>query len=122
MFPRLYERDLETPMTVFLSKQLKTSDVWQPLRRNFKSRELFVHACHERVDGLRILQFLKFFRNEMIDRQESIRSSEEELVSWCGKHGISLPDNFSFETSSIDAINALREKISTLEMSLRNFL
>lgn len=58
-FPALYEADIETPMSPFLRQQLVTDDLWQPLRKNFKTRELFVHACTERVDGLRILQFLK---------------------------------------------------------------
>lgn len=59
LFPALFDADIETPMTLFLRQQLRTDDLWSPLRRNFKSRELFVHACAERVDGLRILQFLK---------------------------------------------------------------
>lgn len=59
LFPALYDSDIETPMSPFLRQQLRTDDLWSPLRRNFKSRELFVHACTERVDGLRILQFLK---------------------------------------------------------------
>lgn len=122
MFPGLFETDSETPMTSFLCKQLRTDDVWQQLRRNFKSRELFVHACHERVDGLRILQFLKFFRNEMINNQMLIRSSEEELRFCCANHGIRLPDFFSFEESSIGDINSVREKLFTLELSFRNFL
>ena len=59
LFPALYAGDLETPMSPFLRQQLATHDLWSPLRANFKSRDLFVHACAERVDGLRILQFLK---------------------------------------------------------------
>ena len=59
LFPSLYDGDLETPMSPFLRQQLATDDLWSPLRVNFKSRDLFVHACAERVDGLRILQFLK---------------------------------------------------------------
>lgn len=58
-FQELYERDIETPMSQFLREQLRTEDVWGPLRKNFKTKELFIHACHERVDGLRILQYLK---------------------------------------------------------------
>lgn len=58
-FPTLFERDIETPMSPFLRQQLGTDNLWQPLRDNFKNRDLFVHACTERVDGLRILQFLK---------------------------------------------------------------
>ena len=59
LFPALYERDIETPMTAFLQQQLRRDDLWTPLRRNFKRRDLFVHACTELVDGLRILQFLR---------------------------------------------------------------
>ena len=59
LFPALYDADIDTPMTPFLCQQLATHDLWSPLRANFKSRHLFVHACAERVDGLRILQYLK---------------------------------------------------------------
>ena len=59
LFPTLYDGDVETPMTPFLRQQLATDDLWSPLRANFKSRALFVRACAERVDGLRILQYLK---------------------------------------------------------------
>ena len=59
LFPALYDGDVETPMTSFLCQQLATDDLWSPLRANFKSRALFVRACAERVDGLRILQYLK---------------------------------------------------------------
>ena len=60
-FPDLYFADMETPMSVFLRQQLATTDLWGPLRKNFKSQALFIHACKERVDGLRILQYLKTF-------------------------------------------------------------
>ena len=60
IFPLLYDSDIETPMSAFLREQLKCNDLWEPLRRNFKSRELFVRACQQRVDGLRILQYLKY--------------------------------------------------------------
>jgi len=58
-FPALYDRDADTPMTPFLQKQLGTRDVFGPLRRNAATRDQFVRACHHRVDGLRVLQFLK---------------------------------------------------------------
>lgn len=59
LFPALYDGDVETPMSPFLRQQLATDDLWAPLRTNFKTRDLFVRACAERVDGLRILQYLK---------------------------------------------------------------
>ena len=59
LLPALYDGDIDTPMTPFLRQQLATDDLWSPLRANFKSRDLFVRGCAERVDGLRILQYLK---------------------------------------------------------------
>ena len=59
MFEMLYERDVDTPLTQFLQQQIKTSDIWEPLRSNYRSRDKFVRACNERLDGLRILQYLK---------------------------------------------------------------
>ena len=58
-FPALYERDIDTPMTPFLQRQLATDDLWGPLRCNHTSCDRFVRACVERVDGLRILQYLR---------------------------------------------------------------
>lgn len=115
LFPKLYDGDCNTPMSAFLCDQLKTSDLWQPLRKNFKTRELFVHACQERVDGLRILQFLKYYREQMTNRP----SSEKELRFCCNNHGISVPEDFSFCSSSIEIINSIRDKLFDLEILLR---
>lgn len=70
MFPELYDRDAETPMTDFLKRQLATDDLWGPLRRNHTTRDRFVHACAERVDGLRILQYLRFRPDGVLDDSE----------------------------------------------------
>lgn len=110
LFPNLYEKDIETPMSDFLRQQLKTDDLWQPLRKNFKTRGLFIHACQERVDGLRILQYLKTF---------PLRRPEEELRIFCNNHRISLSDSFDFRISPITEINALREALFELEQCFR---
>ena len=109
-FPNLYDHDIETPMTPFLQQQLRTDDLWQPLRNNFKTRELFVHACHERVDGLRILQFLKTF---------NLRPAEEELRQWGARHQLPIKKDLNFATSPIAEINNLRNSIFELEAQLR---
>jgi len=111
LFPRLFDEDVDTPMSEFLRQQLKTNNPWQPLRKNFKTRELFVHACHERVDGLRILQYLKTF---------PLRTAEEELALFCKSHGINLPTNFNFRSSPIEEINAVRDHLFILEDKYRN--
>lgn len=59
MFPALFDGDEETPLDSFLQRQLGTSDMWGPLRRNYRDVRGFVRACHGRLDGLRILQYLR---------------------------------------------------------------
>lgn len=94
-FHDLYDRDFETPMSLFLREQLAVDDLWGPLRKNFKKRDLFIRACQERVDGLRILQFLK-----------QLNLPQEP----------NLPD---FQTDSITVLDNFRNKLFRTEMSLR---
>lgn len=101
LFPALYEHDVETPMSAFLRQQLATDNLWEPLRKNFKSRDLFVHACTERVDGLRIVQFLK--------SNPAFRLPPD-----------ALPVNFLHDT--IATLNSCRMRLFQTEMLLRNNL
>ncbi len=60
MFALLYEKTVETPMSDFLKLQFREEDPFEPLRQNAASVYQFVKACNQKVDGLRVLQFLKF--------------------------------------------------------------
>lgn len=108
MFPMLYELDKVTPMTDFLQHQLKEDDIWGSLRKNFRTRELFVKACAERVDGLRMLQFLKQYP-----------SGDECLLSFLEYKGIDV-DDFSFEHSQIHRINEIRDGLFEMEQAYRD--
>ena len=110
-FPALYEKDFETPMTVFLQNQLKINDIWGPLRKNFKTVQLFVKACTERVDGLRFLQFLKSEHRQ--------GSSNGNFVEFCSANGIPLPEGFSFENTDISQLDEIRNALFEKEMELR---
>lgn len=96
-FVDLYDGDVATPMTDFLQRQLDTDDLWGPLRRNHTSRDRFVHACVERVDGLRILQYLR-------SRPDGI-----------------LPDSavVDFAHTPLSELNEFRNALMREEMSLR---
>ena len=111
LFPALYEKDIPTPMTEFLCKQLKTDDVWQPLRKNFKTVPLFVKACTERVDGLRILQFLKSEHRQ--------GSSNGNFAEFCTANDIPLPEGFSFESTDIRQLDEIRNALFEKELELR---
>ena len=97
-FPALYYEDRETPMTAFLQQQLNTDNLWEPLRRNFRTPDHFIHACAERVDGLRILQFLK--------NNPSFRMPDT-----------SLPVRFDIDP--VTKLNDFRNQLFDQEMTLR---
>jgi len=61
-FRDLHARTVDTPLSAFLGRQLKTDDPWATLRRNHSDPARFVRACHERLDGLRIFQYLRAAR------------------------------------------------------------
>jgi hypothetical protein len=85
VFPALFRHRATTPLDDFLREKTNTDDPWQPLRENHKTLERFVSACHERLDGLRILQYLKAeFRRAPSDDRAT-------LLEWLARHGSSLP-------------------------------
>ncbi|MFC2172287.1 glycosyltransferase [Acidobacteriota bacterium] len=92
-FPALFEGDVETPLTPFLQDHFRTDDFWEPLRRNHSSVERFARACHERLDGLRIFQYLRTTHKGEI----GVAPGSDELnlmatLRWCRKQfGPALP-------------------------------
>lgn len=62
-FKDLYTDDVELPMSEFLYEKFG-KNLWDELRRNARSISSFERACRHRVDGLRILQYLKWRHNQ----------------------------------------------------------
>ncbi len=121
LFPYLYQEDLKTPMDDFLKKQFNTDYIWQPLRKNYKDIGNFVKACVNKVDGLRILQYLR-------QEQSGVNNSNEEvLVHFLAKYlsnrmennSLEQFGNSSFDHSSIGQLNKMRDLLFEEEMSLR---
>jgi hypothetical protein len=81
LFGELFDGPVATPLDEFLVQKTNHDDPWQPLRENCKSREQFVRACHERLDGLRILQYVK--------AQYRVAPSDDTatLRDWLQRHG-----------------------------------
>ena len=122
LFPVLYQNDVPTPMDDFLKYQFRDNDLWGPLRRNYKDRKNFVKACMNKVDGLRILQYLRWrFGNQLPD-------NKGVLVNYILRHasGITIPSalrdfgQYGFEAATIDQLNALRDFIFRWEMQSRS--
>ena len=111
LFPKLFAEEIATPMTSFLQSQFNTLDLWEPLRKNYKTQNQFVEACQNKVDGLRILQFLK------AKQKENILSDEENLISFLNNffdktelENLQINFNdFSFSKSSINDLDKMRD-------------
>lgn len=84
-FPELFVNSVDTPLDGFLREKTRTDDPWQPLRENHKTLERFVSACHERLDGLRILQYLK------AEYRRAPSDDRATLADWLDRHGSALP-------------------------------
>ncbi len=79
LFAELYTHDIQTPMDSFLKKIFKEEYIWEPLRSKKKQ---FVRACHEKVDALRILQFLKSItENDEVENSNNFRLLLSEYYS-----------------------------------------
>jgi hypothetical protein len=116
IFPQLYTKNLVTPMDSFLKTMFREENIWAPLRRNNRSKERFVKACHEKIDGLRILQFLKA-------NQKLIEKSDETCLFEFLKEfypdeltGLKLDlSTTSFETLSIVELDRIRNFLAGVE-------
>jgi len=120
-FPQLFEQDIATPMDTFLKVQSKSDDLWGALRQNYKDTENFVKACIRKVDGLRVLQFL---RSEQQNKNESNEIQLAKFFNncWSGPPVIDQEkyfQNFSFELSKAEQLNKLRNMLFEEEMRLR---
>ncbi len=59
LFPQFYHQSVPSPMDAFLKTIFREQDIFIPLRNNNKDVGRFIRACHGKIDGLRILQYLK---------------------------------------------------------------
>jgi hypothetical protein len=114
-FPQLYNFDIELPMTTFLIEKFGET-FWQPLRANASAPEHFTRACKHKVDGLRILQYLKW-RN----RNEASKDGENLMAFFTRyfTHHNSIKQtnwkNFSFEKESLQSLNFIRDLLTQEE-------
>jgi len=120
-FPKLFYKNIQTPLTPFLLEQFSSENLWQSLRENFKDEIHFVRACHEKIDGLRILQYLK-------SHQEHTDKTDEaclyENISEIFNHIIKFENlndlkDLYFSKCSIDLLNEIRNYLVSVEEKLQ---
>jgi glycosyltransferase involved in cell wall biosynthesis len=117
-FDDLFYKDVETPMDDFFMQVFGSLGHWKLIRENFKTIPLFRKSCAEKVDGLRILQFLKSSQLQPEDE----KNMKEYLIKFHGRfHEMNLKEvkNFSFSNSSINFLNDLRDYFYACEQDYR---
>ena len=116
LFGQLFEADIHTPLSVFLETVFGPG-FWQPLRNNARTSDNFVKACYQKVDALRILQFLKWRNNQQpAIAEQSIQETINLVVNNNDiKDDSSAFKHFSFETSPLSQLNGIRDFLVKME-------
>jgi cellulose synthase/poly-beta-1,6-N-acetylglucosamine synthase-like glycosyltransferase len=62
---RLFHEDFDNEFLHFLNTIFSSTNIWEPLRKNYKTLPLFTKAFHTKADGLRIFQFLRQYQHQL---------------------------------------------------------
>jgi glycosyltransferase involved in cell wall biosynthesis len=119
LFGLLYTKDVETPLDDFLTRRFRELP-WKSLRQNFKSQAHFIRACHEKIDGLRILQFLK--ESQLPDEKVSEEALSELLLLYRNQFPeliSALNTKIDFVLTSIAELDHIRDVLFEIEMHYR---
>lgn len=122
LFHALYKKDVHTPMTDFLSEQFKTKDLWGPLRLNYKDEKNFIKACNNKVDGLRLLQFLRYQKNNsepLSDENVLIEFLQKFFANEMDSGIVKVLESFDYNASDIADLDLVRQFLRSQELILR---
>ncbi len=111
----LYKSDVDFPLNKFLADQFKDSNWWLSLRKNFKTEKNFINACYEKVDGLRVLQYLKAFQPEINKSDEQCLHEFLQVFYPEFIPQLCIPIDFEFNKLSIHQLNDIRNKLMLIE-------
>jgi glycosyltransferase involved in cell wall biosynthesis len=116
LFREFFYETRSTPVVGFLRDLLNEEDPFRLLRENFKDPATFVRACHEKFDGLRILQYLKY------RSKNGNTSDEKNLMEFLSRfypdeYKDVIPDTakFSFISSPVSELDLLRRFLMNKE-------
>ena len=110
LLPELFRADVPTPTDDFISGCFGTN-VWSPLRKNFKTEKLFIRACHEKLDGLRILQILRYYHKG---------DSDQNFIRFCNAEiGLELKNDFTIANTPVPELDKIRNAYFQTESEKR---
>jgi hypothetical protein len=119
LFDELFMKDMITPMSEFLETTFNTTNLWQAQRDNFKTLALFRKSCAEKVDGLRILQFLKARQKLSDNEARYVAEYLNKFYPEVSEAYSSLMNGFTFEHASLNDLDLLRNILFELEQNYR---
>jgi len=119
LFPELYKHDLPVPLDDFLLQWNEGRPFWAPLRENAASVEAFVKACMQRLDGLRILQYLKADNENypLTDEEKLSALLASEIFTDAERAG--LPVLRRFDECKVQQLDAIRNALAAKERKLQ---
>ncbi len=118
LFPDLFVATCPTPMDEFLRNQFRESDVFAPLRQNHKDVRKFIKACHEKIDGLRILQFLKT-KHGLDPKKDEDNLKQFINTNFPANKLKNELENLDFSLSDVENINKIRNFLFETEMLIQ---
>lgn len=114
-FPLLFKEEVKTPMDAFFQEIYGAKSIWAPLRANHKTETGFVKAAHHKVDGLRLLQFLKRAQEGIEQTNEACLSAffrREHAALW---QALELPPAWTFESLTVAQLDQIRDALVQIE-------
>jgi hypothetical protein len=107
----LFFQDCDNEFIDFLKSVFSSNDLWSALRKNYKTLSSFTRAFHNKVDGLRIFQFLRTYQTNVIKKTDENCLSDFLKQYYPHKHSYFFQEKslFSFATTSIEKLNELRD-------------
>jgi hypothetical protein len=114
----LFRKDIENEFIRYLQTLFSEKDLWTPLRRNYKTETAFAKAFHNKVDSLRIFQFLRQYQQNI--QKTDIDCLAEFLQKFYPKeYAYFFKNPFSFEHSPIERVNQLRDFLAEQETNFQ---
>lgn len=118
-FSTLYQKDIHTPMDHVLGAGKEM--IWTKLRNNVTSERQFIKACHQKVDGLRILQYLKAEQAGHNEIETQVLKNNLEVNGLCPGEAIvkELSEHSTLADVSTKTLAAIREMLFQKEKQLQ---
>jgi hypothetical protein len=114
-FEGLFYGDMQLPMSAFLAEKFG-HEHWNSLRQNNRDAKGFSRAAFQKIDALRILQFLRWRHAQQATSDE--QNLYDFLFAFYPDDAILTgihPKYFNFSTAAVEQLNQIRDFLTTNE-------